>query len=165
MKLVKPTKKYTESWKEAMQEFRKENPESPRYASLDIEEYIQNMEDYSQGKNLPNGFVASTMYWLIDDEKFVGYVEIHHELNDKLTKEGGHVGYAIRPTERRKGYGKKILELTLPKAQQLGIKKVLITCDDVNVASWKIIEKNGGVLQDKIEVDGKLVRRYWIDLE
>ncbi len=167
MQLLKPTKKYAESWWEAIREFETENrkgfwniPDKP----TDIDEYIQRTADHAQGKNMPDWFVPATTYWLIDNEKFVGNVNIRHKLNDKLKKEGGNIGYAIRPTERQKGYGSKILELAIPKAKEIGLQKVLITCDDENIASAKIIEKNGGKLHDKNIVDGKLVRRYWLNL-
>ncbi|QQS59282.1 GNAT family N-acetyltransferase [Candidatus Peregrinibacteria bacterium] len=167
MQLLKPTKKYAESWWQAIQEFEAEDiggfwniPDKP----TNIDEYIQRTKDHSQGKNMPDWFVPGTTYWLIDNDKFVGHVNIRHELNDKLKKEGGNIGYAIRPTERQKGYGSKILELAIQKAKKIGLQKVLITCNDENIASAKIIEKNGGKLQDKNIVDEKLVRRYWLNV-
>jgi len=79
---------------------------------------------------------------------------------------GGHIGFNIRPSERRRGYGTAILALTLEKAKELRLKRVLVTCDDNNVASAKIIEKNGGILEDKYWNDEleQPKRRYWIEL-
>jgi predicted acetyltransferase len=84
-----------------------------------------------------------------------------------LERNGGHIDYGIRPKERNKGFGTLILKLTLEKARQIGLKRVLLTCDDDNLASARVIEKNGGILQDKILNEGHKVptRRYWIDLE
>ena len=167
MQLVKPTKRYEQSWKEALCEFEMEKrkgfwniPEKP----VDLDEYIERTEAHSHGKNLPDYWVPADTYWLIDEGQFVGHVNIRHELNDKLKKIGGHIGYAIRPSARKKGYGMKILELALPKAREAGLQKALITCHDSNVASIKIIEKNNAKLQDIIDVDGEKIRRYWMDL-
>ncbi|MEK7545304.1 MAG: GNAT family N-acetyltransferase [Patescibacteria group bacterium] len=166
MQLISPTKKYEQSWREALLELETEGtggfwniPEKP----ADIEEYIERTRNHSKGINIPDYWAPATTYWLIDEGRFVGHVNIRHSLNEKLEKKGGHVGYTIRSSARRNGYGMKILELALLKAREIGLKKVLVTCDDKNIASIKIVEKNGGILQDKIEVEGMLVRRYWIE--
>jgi predicted acetyltransferase len=167
MQLVKPTKEYADSWEEALIEFNLEGtggfwkvPAEP----TDIVSYIQTVEDHEQGVNLPEYWVPATTFWLIDNSRFVGHVNIRHELTKKLQQEGGHIGYAIRPSERRKGRGSEILRLALIEAKRLELERALLTCDDVNIGSQKIIEKNGGVLQDTIQYEGKLVRRYWIGL-
>ncbi|MEK7171371.1 MAG: GNAT family N-acetyltransferase [Patescibacteria group bacterium] len=167
MKLVKPTKKYEKSWKEAIAEFEAEDrrgfwnvAEKP----TDMDEYIQRISNHSKGKNLPEHWVPATTYWLVDNDEFVGHINIRHKLNDDLEKIGGHIGYAIRPSARNKGYGGKILELALPKAKEIGLQKVLVTCDESNIASQKIIEKNGGQFQDRIPREDKFELRYWIDL-
>jgi predicted acetyltransferase len=97
----------------------------------------------------------------------IGITHLRHRLTDPLRKEGGHIGYNIRPSERRKGYGTKILELALDKAREIGLKRVLVTCDTDNVASGKIIRKNGGVFEGESISDrsGKPVSRYWIELD
>jgi predicted acetyltransferase len=167
MQLVKPTKKYEKSWKEAIQEFEDENrkgfwnhSETPR----DINKYIQLTSEQEKGINIPKGWVPSSTYWLIDNNKFIGHVNIRHKLNDWSKKFAGHIGYAIRPTERNKGYGSKILELALQKAKKLGLKKVLLTCNESNIASKKIIIKNNGELYDKVETESEPKGRYWIEL-
>ena len=163
--LVKPTARYKDSFIEAMREFQREE----RKKDLDVarlqmnfSEFMTKMRNYEKGKNLPKGYVPSTYYWLIDNSQFIGETTIRHKLTPQLSKEGGHIGYGIRPSKRRKGYGKKILALALRKAKKMGINTALITCDDDNVGSWKIIEANGGILQDKIQYKGKLNRRYWV---
>jgi len=85
-------------------------------------------------------------------------------VNDYLAKIGGNIGYYIRPSARKKGYGTKILELALIKAKQIGLQKILVTCDESNIASKKIIEKNKGQFQDKVISAGEPKLRYWIDL-
>lgn len=130
-----------------------------------FEDFIKQLNDYSKGVNLLPTHVRSTTLWLIDKNEFIGRVSIRHELNKKLLKTGGHIGYYIRKSKRGKGYGKQILVLGLVEAKKLGISKALITCDDDNIASLKIIEQNGGVLENIIiqEAGKPKLRRYWIN--
>lgn len=167
MRLTSPTTKYAKSWYKAIKDLEAEKargfwnvPKKP----TNLEDYIKLAKDHSQGKNLPSYWVPATTYWLIDNNKFVGHSNLRHRLTKELKKVGGHIGYTIPPTERKKGYGTKILKLTLKKASLLGLKKVLITSLDDNIASQKIIEKNGGKLQDTNKTKEGLIRRYWIEL-
>jgi predicted acetyltransferase len=105
-------------------------------------------------------------FWLIDGDEYVGRLSLRHTLNDALLLWGGHIGYQIRPSKRRRGYGKEILRLGLIKAKERGLNRVLVTCDEDNTGSRKIIEYNGGQLENIIEVKDSPVRkmRYWIDI-
>jgi predicted acetyltransferase len=117
------------------------------------------------GQNMPPQYVAGTMFYGFIDEVIVGRLHIRHRLNEQLLRKGGHIGYAVAPPFRRKGYATEIMRQALPLCRQLRIERILVTCADDNTASWKIIEKFGGVLENK-EVDGEdggLIRRYWID--
>ncbi|HDR7445851.1 TPA: GNAT family N-acetyltransferase [Bacillus toyonensis] len=127
---------------------------------------IQELLDAHNGVNLPESWVPDSTYWLVTDEnKIVGVVNIRHSLTEHLFNTGGHVGYGIRPSERRKGYATKLLELSLEKTKELNIEKVLIVYDEVNTGSEKTILHNGGLRDDDfIEEDGNIVRRYWIEL-
>lgn len=166
MQLVKPTKQYEHSWKEALREFEDEGmsgfwnvPERP----TDLDAYIQRTEAFSRGEHLPGSWPANTTYWLIDDGEVVGHTNVRHALTDVFEKRGGHIGYYIRPTARGKGYGTKILELALVKARdELGVEKILITCDDANLPSCRVVERNGGVLGDVIDWKEERLRRYWV---
>jgi predicted acetyltransferase len=128
--------------------------------------FVRRLRNQSQGKGLAAGLVPATYYWLVRDDVVIGRANLRHRLNEKLEHEGGHIGYAIRPSERGKGYGTRQLALALEKARQLGLLRVLVTCDDDHVASARVIETNGGILED-VRVShetGKDKRRYWIDL-
>ena len=94
----------------------------------------------------------------------MGAVNIRHYLNDTLLKAGGHIGYGIRPSERRKGYATAMIALALDECRKLGINKVLICCNKENIGSAKSIINNGGILENEIEEDGHIIQRYWIQL-
>ena len=139
-----------------------QNLKEDNYKDFLIErEHNKNMKLYK-----PN-LVNQTTFLLVDDNNHIyGGTNLRHELNTNLFNYGGHIGYLIRPSERRKGYGTLILSLVLRECQKLGIKKVLITCREENIASSKVIEKNNGIYENSMfnENDNKTYRRYWIDL-
>ncbi|MEA3367015.1 MAG: GNAT family N-acetyltransferase [Planctomycetota bacterium] len=129
--------------------------------------HLRRMRDYARGRNLPDGYVPATTYWLVrDGQRVVARSSIRHRLTPHLEREGGHIGYSVRPSERGKGYGTAVCRLTIEKARALGLPRVLITCDTDNLASARIIEKNGGVFENEARSrqTGKMKRRYWIDL-
>ena len=115
--------------------------------------------------NLEDWMVPQTSYWLYDDEKPVGYGRLRHRLNDKLAQTGGHIGYAVRSSERKKGYGNKLLSLLLVECEKIGFNKVQIGTNIDNIASNKIILNHGSTPADKqpdsiivlVYADGKLV--------
>ena len=96
----------------------------------------------------PGGWVTGTYLWMVDDETVVGRISLRHSLTPWLLEVGGHIGYAVRPSARRRGYATAALELMRGVAAEHGIDPVLVTCDDDNVGSRKVIEANGGVLED-----------------
>lgn len=164
MELIKPSKKYYDSYIEAMNALNYD-----KVNDMSKEELFKRFEDRSKGINLPEGWIPATTYWLVDNNEFIGQISIRHKLTKNLERYAGHIGYSINPKYWNQGYGTKMLELGLKKAKNI-IKdeKVLITCDDDNIASAKVIEKNGGLLQDKVKntIDGKEIisRRYWIKI-
>lgn len=165
-----PDIKYKDSFLEALAEFHAAGRPIPilnldrESIKNDFPDYVQKLIDQSKGKRLPQGWIPHTTYWIIDNDEFIGVINLRHRLTPSLEKFGGHIGYAIRPTKREKGYGAKALKMLLPIAFNMGIKKILITCDIDNIVSIKIIESNGGVLQDEIQKEGEEVptHRYWI---
>ncbi len=111
------------------------------------------------------GWVNCSTYFAFVADSIVGTIQVRHCLNEALHNTGGHIGYGVRPTERRKGYATNMLALALEKCRELGIHRALVTCDKDNIASAKTIQKGGGVLENECtEEDGNVVQRYWIML-
>jgi predicted acetyltransferase len=108
----------------------------------------------------PDWKVPQTTLWWVDGDDFIGRLGLRHYLTPALRKMGGHIGYDVRPSRRREGHASRMLAAALPIAKSLGLDQVLLTCDEDNIGSQKVIEDNGGVLEAK--EDGK--RRYWITL-
>lgn len=123
------------------------------------EKLLRNYE-LSEGINLKPQFVPQTIYWLYVDGKPVGYGKLRHYLNEHLLQSGGHIGYAIRPMDRGKGYAKILLKKLLDASREKQIEHVLLTCYENNMASRKIIEFHGGELRDKKDD----VYFYWITI-
>lgn len=170
MKLTLPSVKYKHSYLQAVEEGKGEAGvtvlRKPR-KDESFEKFVTDIRNEAKGLNLPENWVPATEFWLIDHNEFIGRVSIRHILNDNLLKIGGHIGYYIRISKRNQGYGKIILQLALQKAKKLRISKVLMTCDEGNIGSQKIIEANGGILENIVEVDEKhpKKKRYWIKIE
>jgi predicted acetyltransferase len=169
--LVAPQEKFQWQFLAMVEEFRtageNRHESLPELVTRGFGSYIRHLHDMAEGKRFLPGFVPSTTFWLVvNGTKVVGESHLRHYLTWALKNEGGHIGYAIRPSERRKGYGTRILALTLEKAMGLGLERVLVTCDTDNVASARIIEKNGGIFQDQSisKRSGKPVSRYWIEI-
>lgn len=119
----------------------------------------------SRGLGLPDGFIAHSTYWLVEHRtNVVGVCNIRHTLTPALLREGGHIGYGIRPSARARGLGTEILRQSLRRARDLGIADVLVTCGQSNVASARAIIRNGGVLDSEVFLPdrGEVVQRYWI---
>jgi len=127
-------------------------------------DYVRKLGGNRRGIDLPTGWVASTFLGAFVGGELVGRVSIRHELNDFLTNFGGHIGYCVRPAYRRRGYASEILRQGVVIARAEGVGRVLVTCDDDNAASVRVIERNGGVLEDvRAHPEGPQRRRYWID--
>lgn len=122
----------------------------------DFDRYLEIVRD-APGHLAP-GRVPSTTYWWVCGDEFLGRLSIRHRLNDALRRHGGHIGYDVRPSGRRRGHATAMLRAALPIAAGMGIERALLTCDPGNVASRRVIEANGGVPEP---CDGPELR-YWI---
>lgn len=132
---------------------------------MSLSEYLQVLASVREGTNLPTGYVPETFLFAFVGPRIVGRVAIRHTLNAFLEREGGHIGYVVVPEFRRRGYATRMLALALRLAtEELGIDEVLVVCADSNIGSIRVIERNGGVLQDVIRVDGgeEPLRRFRI---
>jgi predicted acetyltransferase len=165
--LIEPTLRLRNDFCSLAEEFSAEGSQQYEDAIRDFKEFIQFCADEAAGRNLAPTRVQQSTFWLVrDDRKILGCSRLRHALNIFLEDFGGHIGYDIRPSERRRGYGTQILRLTLDKARHIGLGRVLVTADSSNTASWRVIEKNGGVLYSEAvsQHTGTLLRKYWITL-
>lgn len=175
MRLVFPTLEVKDQAIDFINELREYGSEIDGTGSLDemlrtatYEDWLKKVIEDVDVANLRPGRVPALTYFYVreDDNKIVGMTNIRLRLNDFLRTQGGHIGYCIRPTERRKGYATSMLKEALRVCGMMGIDKVIVTCDTVNIASAKTIQNNGGVLDaefysDVFETD---IQRYIIDI-
>ncbi|AVQ25951.1 GNAT family N-acetyltransferase [Fusobacterium periodonticum] len=169
--LVKPDLSYADEIIKYKEESLAESPIINGSAGLDrfssIEIWFEELKKRSCEDTVPKGLVPSSTYLGVreKDNYIVGMIDIRHYLNEYLTQVGGHIGYGVRKTERNKGYAKQMLKLALEKCKELKIKKVLITCDEDNIASEKVILSANAKLEDIRNIDGENKKRFWIDLQ
>lgn len=172
-RLVKPAIKYMDSYIAACKEYAEAglNVYDGFHGENPTPELIKNLllryDNESRGIGLPEGWVPSSVFWLVDQDEYIGSGNIRYALTESLKEFGGHIGYEIRPSKWGQGYGTLQLNLLLAEAAKLGIKSALLTCSADNVASIRVMEKNGGVFIDCINniIDGhkRPTYRYRID--
>lgn len=161
--LTDPSERYQDSYLEALQEFQAEG----RHLEIPLEEVAAHFGDFVQHlREQAPGRVPFSYFWLIDGNNYIGRLILRYGVNKHLLQMGGHIGYEIRPSCRRQGYGKLILKYGLERAKASGLERVLLTCDQDNLGSRRIIEFHGGMLENIIEVEQWPVKvcRYWIEL-
>jgi predicted acetyltransferase len=162
--LARPAVQYRDSYLAATRELLAEGVRPPWNLDRleeDFAAFVQVLHDREHAP-LP-GYVPQTDYWLIVAGEYAGSLDVRHRLTPDLERYGGHIGYHIRPARRRQGYGTLQCRLGIAAARSMGLGRLLITCDDDNIGSYKIIEACGGVLWDRVD-NGRhvLTRRYWI---
>ena len=169
--LVKPNLSYADEIIKYKEESLAESPIINGSAGLDrfssIEIWFEELKKRSCENTVPKGLVPSSTYLAVreKDNYIVGMIDIRHYLNEYLTQVGGNIGYGVRKTERNKGYAKQMLKLALEKCKELKIKKVLITCDEDNIASEKVILSANAKFEDIRSLEGKNKKRFWLDLQ
>lgn len=158
MKMVFPCMEYKDKAIEYINEFYEYGSEINGSGSLDsflkeatYEEWLEKVMRYIDIANIPEPYVPDLTYFYVreNDDKIVGMVNIRLALNNFLRKEGGHIGYSVRPTERRKGYATDMLTEAINVCARIGIDEVLVSCDKENTASSGVIKKCGGILKEE----------------
>lgn len=169
--LMEPTEELRKAYAAFLKDFRSAG--EPRVAGGggqagdDFAAFVRKLRDNARGVGLAEGHVPASTYWLVrNGGEILGTANLRHELTAHLLHEDGHIGYSVRPSERRKGYATRMLAMVLAKCRARGLGRVLVTCDRDNVASARVIQKNGGVLENEVVATetGKIKQRYWIEL-
>ncbi|MDR3644341.1 MAG: GNAT family N-acetyltransferase [Clostridia bacterium] len=171
VKLVLPCGEYRTQFAQMLAEFTSRHeeplPAAVRLGDGNFDEMLRLAHRHAQGRELPEGWVPDTLWWLVrkSDNRLLGAIDIRHRLNGFLRDYGGHIGYGIRPSERRKGYATAMLALALEKCREMGMESVLILCNTSNIASLATMKRNGAVLESEGAHDGVPIQRYRIALK
>ena len=169
--LLIPSEEYAAQLEEYKNEFLVHGENLAGGAGLElaatIDEWLQSVADNAQEETVHSGRVPATTLLAVrtSDNRLVGMVDIRHRLNDWLLQYGGHIGYGVRRSERRRGYVTAMLQQALGHCRRMGMTRVLVTCDRENIGSARTIMKNGGVLENEIPDGDRVKQRYWIALE
>jgi predicted acetyltransferase len=172
MKLIWPTIEYDKSIQAYRREFLESGDSMDGSSSLqdfdNTQDWLKRIEACKMPETTPHLLVPATQYIYVreTDNKVVGMIQIRHYFNDYLEKYAGHIGYSVRPSDRRKGYAKEMLKKALAFCREIGIDKVLIACFDGNIGSEKTIIANGGVYESTVHEPhaDKDLKRFWIKL-
>lgn len=168
--LVRPDIHYRDSFVQAAQEFKSDGHQ--RYVDLNLDDLAAHFDAHVRAwlrrETLASqaGWVTESIFWLVEADEFLGRIAIRHKLTPVLRQYGGHIGYEVRPSRRREGNGTEMLRLALVEAKARGINPVMLTCDETNIGSRKVIEANNGALQDTVSLDFHPVpvMRWWITI-
>ncbi|MBW4862601.1 MAG: GNAT family N-acetyltransferase [Paeniclostridium sp.] len=172
IKLIKPTLEYANDIIKYRREFLELGDDMAGCGNLrdcsSAKEWIDRIGLLESKETCPSDMVTSNTYIAVrlTDNKIVGVIDFRHNIDNHpiLSVWGGHIGYSVRPCERKKGYATEMLRQNIINCKEYGLDKILITCDYDNVGSEKVILANGGVFESDIEADGTIKKRYWIKL-
>ena len=166
LSLILPSAEYEQSYREYIAELGDDEryPFPLDFEHDDFPAMLQRLSDCADGVGLPQGYVASSTFWLVDGGELLGVSNLRHELNEMLREHGGHIGLGVRPSSQGRGLGKRLLALTLREARRRGIEEVHVHCNKGNLPSAGMILANGGVLQSEGPYGhaGEIVQRYVI---
>jgi len=169
--LVVPSSELNRTYASYVEEFRARNEKMvPFIIGLPHEPFdafVAELLGYSEGVGIVEGWVPHSTFWLIDqDEEIVAVSNLRHSLTPQLQREGGHIGYSVRPSRRGEGFGTAVLMESLQRARDLGLDRVLITCGKENLTSTRVIIRNGGQFESEefLSERDEIIQRYWINL-
>jgi predicted acetyltransferase len=173
LELIAPTARLRDSWLDARGEW---GPELyPAGSGLHRSDDVDTVEGFvawlerlrlqaDESVPVAPDRVHASYWWIVEQDTYLGAISLRHRLNDLLLRAGGHIGYGVRPSARRRGVAAWALGAALQHARARGMQRALVTCDDANIASARTIERNGGVLEDVRDTELGRTRRYWITL-
>ena len=165
MELLTPSAELYGSFLHAYEEIGVDSPDGGGFVGREAVE-TEGIVDFLRGAETRGsypGWVTASNYWIVDNGEVAGMINLRHELNEALENFYGHVGYTVRPSLRRRGIARRALGGVLRRAADRGLDRVLVTCVEDNVASRRVIEANGGELEDtRVDPEGRAMRRYWI---
>lgn len=175
LRFEEPHEGLQDSYRDLVREFREANevliPFPLGFPNDDFPSFVRRLAACARGEGPPSESgsrfsVPHSTWWLVSDGVVVGVTNLRHTLTDALRHDGGHIGYGVRPTARRRGFAGELLRGTLARARDLGLSKVLLTCDKANIASARTICRGGGVFSSEefLPTRGAVIQRYWIDL-
>jgi len=163
-----PSMEDRDQWLAYIREFILDDPSAAPLdfqVDMDYEVWLTKVQNEHAGINLEPGRVPVSVYFLMKKQRILGHLSIRHSIaTEFLSNYGGHIGYGVRPSERRKGYARLMLKMGLEKCRDLGLEQVMVTCKQSNIGSIKVIEKNGGILtkENLNPQNNEIFRVYWI---
>lgn len=169
-RLVSPVADHAESYRGLVREFVDRGealvPFTLGFPAEPFDAFLEKLEACARGDGIPEGFVPHSTFWLVHEGEVVAVSNVRHRLTEALRRNGGNVGYGVRPSARRRGFARELLRLTLERARGLGLPEAWMTCAKTNAASVRTIAANGGlfVSEEYIEPRGEIVQRYRIPL-
>ncbi|MEX0738965.1 MAG: GNAT family N-acetyltransferase [Pseudohongiella sp.] len=165
VQLILPNSDFERSYREYIEELGAEEryPFPLDFDHIDFAGLLAKLEQFRHGVDLPEGFVPSSTYWLVDEGEILGVSNLRHYLNDRIRHVGGHIGLGIRPSSRGRGLGNELMKLTIEKAIEHGIREIHIHCHKHNEPSAKMVKANGGTLESEVNDGGEIVQRYVVN--
>ena len=169
-KLVELTTEHNDSLTKFMQGFSAANENTPGFFPRDGEPITQTVERLRKdelGEDLPEGFVPATTRFWQEGHDLQGVINLRHRLTPALRRFGGHMGYSVSPNHRRRGIASRMIAAMIPTARELGLERLLLTCDATNIGSHRAMEKNGAIMEREewYEPTQRVQRWYWIELQ
>jgi predicted acetyltransferase len=168
---VRPSVEFERAFVAMLHDFEINDPEHATFyapARKDFEKYVQSLADEELGLNLKENFVPCSHRWLLSPaQELVGVTRVRHRIDTPfLTENGGHIGYDVAPSSRRKGYGHRAFAVALMEARRLGLPRVLMYASEENLASRAVIERGGGILEDISFSDfwQEQLCKYWVNV-